>query len=447
MALASDDAIDVFRNTPGLLETVRSFSSYSRQQKIRRRWIKYPLEVTKRMFNKTVRKEYKESSQTAFVAAGSMKSGIIGEIQATSNKLLGALGHNPFIPKTPGQRGLRILSLDGGGTRGVVSIGAMKSIVDSLDGMEVCDSFDMIAGTSTGAIIAFLVGLKRESNEQAKKRYDELIKKIFVKSRLSKAMLLLTTATYSETPFKSILQDVLGDYSMLDTRADPRVPLVLAVSAQMSSTHSKVALFRNYNYAESAKADKFVVSPAEAKQKLGFPAENCDQKYGTVSSSKEVGSTSRHEGSFRILQRAALRATTAAPTIFKPVQLGADMYSDGGLVASNPTAIAISEARTLFPDVPIEMVVSVGTGDFVNEKVTPSFGWDGIISQIIKSATDTEKIHWVLKDILGQGTTSNPGSPVCNTKYFRVSQKRFRIKCIIYICSNTFSRPTSLILS
>ena len=68
--------------------------------------------------------------------------------------------------------------------------------------------------------------------------------------------------------------------------------------------------------------------------------------------------------------------------------MGTDMYSDGGLVASNPTALAIHEARTLYPDIPIEMVISVGTGEFVSEKVTPSFGWDGIISQIIKSATD-----------------------------------------------------------
>jgi|AntRauTorckE5430_2_1112549.scaffolds.fasta_scaffold05419_2 hypothetical protein len=55
--------------------------------------------------------------------------------------------------------------------------------------------------------------------------------------------------------------------------------------------------------------------------------------------------------------------------------MGDGMYSDGGLIASNPTAVAIHEARILYPDIPIELVVSVGTGEFISEKVEPSFGW------------------------------------------------------------------------
>ena len=63
-----------------------------------------------------------------------------------------------------------------------------------------------------------------------------------------------------------------------------------------------------------------------------------------------------------MLQRYALRASTAAPTVFKPVMMGGEMYCDGGIVASNPAAVAVHEARALFPDIPIEMIVSVGTG-------------------------------------------------------------------------------------
>jgi hypothetical protein len=36
--------------------------------------------------------------------------------------------------------------------------------------------------------------------------------------------------------------------------------------------------------------------------------------------------------------------------------MGGEMYCDGGIVASNPTAVAIHEAKTLFPGIPIELV-------------------------------------------------------------------------------------------
>ena len=146
-----------------------------------------------------------------------------------SNQLLAAIGHNEWYPKTAGQKGLRILCLDGGGSRGVTAISSMNSIVEALGGIEVCDAFDMIAGTSTGAIIAFLVGLKRESSSMARKRYDKLIKQIFIKSALSTPMLLFTTASYDESPFNQVMMRVLGDNSMLASRADPRyryIPLV-----------------------------------------------------------------------------------------------------------------------------------------------------------------------------------------------------------------------------
>ena len=192
----------------------------------------------------------------------------------------------------------------------------------------------------------------------------------------------------------------------------------------MSSSTSKLSLFRNYNYHGNEKPDKFIVSPEEARRKLGFKQkDNFDYNASTLKKYKEEESQvegSRHDGSFRVLQRAALRATTAAPTVFKPVVMGGEIYSDGGIVASNPAAVAIHEARTLFPDIPIELFVSVGTGEFVSETQSPAFGWDGIVHQIVKSATDTAKTHWVLEDILGQGNTCNGSLGASNTKYFRV---------------------------
>lgn len=99
--------------------------------------------------------------------------------------------------------------------------------------------------------------------------------------------------------------------------------------------------------------------------------------------------------------------------------MGGEVYCDGGIVASNPTAVAVHEARTLFPDIPVEMVVSIGTGGknissnsararlivvgcgmftsnlvrsrragFTEVKSAPRIGWDGIIGQIVDSACD-----------------------------------------------------------
>jgi len=110
---------------------------------------------------------------------------------------------------------------------------------------------------------------------------------------------------------------------------------------------------------------------------------------------------SRHPGSFRVLQRFALRASTAAPTVFKPITIGGETYVAGGIVSSNPCAVAIHKARTLFPDIPIELIVSIGTGAFTEQKAVSRIGWDGIIGQIVNSATDGEQIHHILEDILG----------------------------------------------
>jgi hypothetical protein len=100
--------------------------------------------------------------------------------------------------------------------------------------------------------------------------------------------------------------------------------------------------------------------------------------------------------------------------------MGGEMYCDGGIVASNPTAIGLHEARNLFPGVPIELVVSLGTGGFLEQKSAPRIGWDGIIGQIVDSATDGEQIHHILEDILGEGGTAQLGrSSVSNTCYMR----------------------------
>lgn len=386
MAISSDDAIDTFRATPELKDAILGVSSYAITQKTRR-WLRYPGELWKHFNTKK-----SGPKSRPFIEAASVQDGLSGQVRGTANQLLAAIGYNQWFPKIPGQKGLRILCFDGGGTRGMSAISSLRGLTEAMGGEEVCDTFDIIAGTSTGAIIAFLVGLRRETVREANDRYDVLVERIFGKTAF-KLSTLFTTATYSELPFVEVLYDILGDSIMLDSRADPAVPLVFAVSSVMTSTPTYVTLFRNYNYAGGELPDHFVQDPEESRAKLGLKPEFKDRAprsewrsnfdlssfltgskisqegsryYGksepdkflectttSLTSNKTIFDSS---GSFRPLQREALRKSTAAPTIFKPVKVKDVLYCDGGIVASNPTGIAIHEAKTLFPGVPIELV-------------------------------------------------------------------------------------------
>lgn len=53
----------------------------------------------------------------------------------------------------------RILSLDGGGAKGFYTLGVLKQLEAMLGGQPLCERFDLIFGTSTGAIIAALLAL------------------------------------------------------------------------------------------------------------------------------------------------------------------------------------------------------------------------------------------------------------------------------------------------
>lgn len=52
----------------------------------------------------------------------------------------------------------RILSLDGGGAKGFYTLGVLAEI-EGLIGCRLCEKFDLVFGTSTGAIIASMIAL------------------------------------------------------------------------------------------------------------------------------------------------------------------------------------------------------------------------------------------------------------------------------------------------
>jgi patatin-like phospholipase/acyl hydrolase len=81
----------------------------------------------------------------------------------------------PWPADTP----FRILSLDGGGIRGIYAATLLARVEAKItNGEPICDYFDAIAGTSTGGIIAIALGLKKTA-DAIQKLYVEKGNKVF----------------------------------------------------------------------------------------------------------------------------------------------------------------------------------------------------------------------------------------------------------------------------
>lgn len=73
------------------------------------------------------------------------------------------------IPK----RGLRILTMDGGGMKGLATVRMLKEI-EKGTGKQIHELFDLVCGTSTGGMLAVALGIKLMSLEKCEEIYKEL---------------------------------------------------------------------------------------------------------------------------------------------------------------------------------------------------------------------------------------------------------------------------------
>jgi predicted acylesterase/phospholipase RssA len=103
-------------------------------------------------------------------------------------------------------RRYRILSLDGGGAKGFYTLGVLKQIESMLGGGPLSERFDLIFGTSTGAIIASLLGLGRgvaEIHDLYKKEVPPLMSKGGAGAR-SAALERLATEVFKDLKFDAM---------------------------------------------------------------------------------------------------------------------------------------------------------------------------------------------------------------------------------------------------
>lgn len=97
----------------------------------------------------------------------------------------------------------RILTLDGGGAKGFYSLGVLKQLEALLGGEPLATKFDLIFGTSTGAIIASLLALGKPISE-VRDLYKEHVPKImgrrFAGAR-TRALEELASTVYGDKKF------------------------------------------------------------------------------------------------------------------------------------------------------------------------------------------------------------------------------------------------------
>lgn len=146
----------------------------------------------------------------------------------------------------------RILSLDGGGVKGILTLGLLSALERELRrrsgnaGLVLSDYYDLIGGTSTGAIIAAGLALGKSVDELTA-MYRELGPKVFKRRRAS-GIGLLFRARYDHRALAAALEPVLAD-TLLGDRDRIRTGLSIHMkridtgSAWTVSNHPKSPYF------------------------------------------------------------------------------------------------------------------------------------------------------------------------------------------------------------
>ncbi|PYI22390.1 FabD/lysophospholipase-like protein [Aspergillus violaceofuscus CBS 115571] len=270
---------------------------------------------------------------------------------------------------------LRLLSLDGGGVRGLSSLYILQQLMLDLQHQSAlptppkpCDIFDMIAGTSTGGLIAILLGRLRLSVQDAIDEYTALSEVIF-----------------GTEARKWPWQD--GRFKATRLRGCDGKGGGEARSEGGGGGHDEgIALGSEVLLEERGGGCKVFVCAKNTADITGPPYlfRSYDENASSSSSSSSSSSFNSPKAPDLPLPKGiticeAARATSAAPIFFQRKTVDRENYAaefvDGALGANNPTRVMLREAKRVFPPERIvDCVVSIGTGRKSISPVTEA-GW------------------------------------------------------------------------
>jgi uncharacterized protein len=222
---------------------------------------------------------------------------------------------------TKGDRQLRILSIDGGGIRGIIPAKVLVRI-EELTNRPIAELFDVIAGTSTGGILALGLtcpgadGRPKHAASDLVALYVNRGAEIFTRSWFTEEERMVAPK-YRETQLEQVLAEYLQDARLKDA--------VTRVTVTSYETERREPFF--------------------------------------FRSVRAASDPSRYD----FFMRDVARATSAAPTYFPPHRIAGtslDYFSlvDGGVFANNPGMCAYVDALGEIGVSPDVVMVSLGTG-------------------------------------------------------------------------------------
>ena len=254
---------------------------------------------------------------------------------------------------------IKVLAVDGGGIRGIIPAVIIDALQQRL-GKQPWQTYDLIAGTSTGGIITVGIGTacnkgKPYSPQQLIDLYVQNGATIFQKNIFTPERELLLPK-YSPDGLQTVLDRFFSD-TQFKSALTP-----LLVSSYDLQTQTPF-FFKSHRIAA-----------------------NDDYNWPVVH---------------------IARATSAAPTFFPPfhLQRGNQDYAlvDGGVFVNNPSMAAYIEARRLYPAARV-VVISVGTGDrqdsikYVQAKDWGLVGWAKQIVPVLMDSV-SEAVDYELQNL------------------------------------------------
>ncbi|MBD3244331.1 MAG: hypothetical protein GF331_27315 [Chitinivibrionales bacterium] len=298
----------------------------------------------------------------------------------------------------------RVLCLDAGGLRGVFSMQLLKAL-EQHAGRPAYELFDLIAGVSAGAVIAFASALLHLPAHEIERLYLQVSRSIFERGPVGGLWDLMTKRGWANAAvLDTTLKKHFGSHTLLSDYLDQR-PFAACMAADYSGSLGRTCVFSTY---------------------------------------RRTGQPYHGANAVRVWQ--ALRATTAAPVLFDrftideitlesptsaihrqipPDDNGCPTHTflDGGLIDGNPSEIVYLESRVLFGGRKKPLLVDIGTGQF-NGTPQPNPGAIRLPRRGVaafETALGTQYAAPIMTELLGTSYYRIDG-PVRNSGHYEFSR-------------------------